>query len=106
MDALLFGGCFLLILLVSFERSPLGTLPRCPHGQGNNEQLTPVRSPSFAALGQDAEHPMCLPCCPVPFTSLTNSACCSITSRKLALISGQPGLLHLNPHQAGWRPRL
>ena len=104
-DALLFGGCFLLILLVSFKRSTLGTLPRCLHGQGNNNS-SHLCAPSFAALGQDAEHPMCLPCCPVPFSSLTNSACCSTTFRKLALMSGQPGLLHLNPHQAGWGPRL
>ena len=101
--ALLFGGCFLLILLVSFKRSipfqgvPMGReLMNSPH----------LCAPCFAALGQDAEHPTCLPCCPVPFPSLTNSACCSTTSKKLALISGQPGLLHLNPHQAGWGPRL
>lgn len=101
--ALLLGGCFLLILLVSFKRST--PFQGVPMGRGimNSPHLC---APSFAALGQDAEHPTCLPCYPVPFSSLTNSACCFTTSRKSALISGQPGLLHLNPHQAGWGPRL
>ena len=100
--ALLFGGCFLLILLVSFKSIPFQGVP-----MGRELMNSPhLCAPCFAALGQDAEHPTCLPCCRVPFPSLTNSACCSTTSKKLALISGQPGLLHLNPHQAGWGPRL